>query len=205
MVTDFWPAFFASDAWLLIAVGFVLGTFDRLLDWLEEFIGYFQFMFVVDEYEGGVVLRLGKFHRTVGPGWHPIWPWGIEEALTTTVVRRTSYLDVQSITSKDGKPVNSSPVVIYKIGNVKRWLLEVDDGEAALDDVTYGLNDALAQERTWAEIHTPEYAEELTELVRQEGTTWGARVEEVKFADRAQSKSLRLWTGGVDGEYEYDE
>lgn len=196
--TDFWTAFFESDAWLLIAVGFILGTFDRVMDWLENLVGYFQFLFVIDEYEAGVVLRFGKYSRTVNPGLHWIIPFGIEEVMKTTVVRRTSYLDVQSITSKDGKPVNSSPVVIYKIGNVKRWLLEVDDAEEALNDVTYGLNDALAAKHNWKDIHTPAYAEALTEAVRAEGVTWGARIEEVKFADRAQSKSLRLWTGGAD-------
>ena len=195
---SFWEAFFASDAWLLIAVGFVLGTFDRLLDWVEALISYFQFAFIVDEYEQGVVLRFGKYNRTVAPGLHFFWPWGIEDPITTTTVRRTSYCDVQSITSRDGKHVNSSPVIVYKVGNVKRWLLEVDDAEEALNDVTYGLNDALAQENDWADIHTPEYAEQLTAMVREEGLTWGARVEEVKFADRVQSKSLRLWTGGVD-------
>jgi len=195
--TDFWVAFFASDAWLLIAVGFVLGTFDRVMDWLEALASYFQFLFIVDEFEAGVVLRFGKYHRSVGPGLHWLIPFGIEEPITTTVVRRTSYCDVQSITSADGKSVNSSPIIIYRIGNVKRWLLEVDDAEEALNDVTYGLNDALAADTDWAGIHTTEYVNELTELVKTEGTTWGARVEAVKFADRVQSKSLRLWTGGT--------
>lgn len=199
-MTDFWPALFASDAWLLIGVGLILGTFDKLLEWIEAGLEWFGFLFIVNDYQGGVVLRFGKYHRTVGPGLHLKWPFNIEEEMITTVVRRTSYLDVQSITSRDGKPVNASPVVIYKIGNVKRWLLEVDDAEEALNDVTYGLNDALALEHDWADIRSPDYAEKLTEAVRTEGVTWGARVEEVKFADRAQSKSLRLWTGGVDAE-----
>ncbi len=169
--------------------------FNRLLDWIAEFVGYFQFIVVIDEYEQAVVLRMGTYNRTLGPGWHWIVPLGIEEVMSATVVRRTSYLDVQSITSKDGKAINMSPIVIFKVGNVKRWLLEVDDAEDALGDVTYGLNDALAQETNWDDIHTPEYSDMLTEMVRQEGTKWGARVEEVKFADRVQSRSLRLWTG----------
>lgn len=187
---------------ILIAIGLAVGMAERLFDLLIEIRDWFIPVFVVDEFEAGVVLRFGKYHRTVGPGLHWLWPCSIEEEITTTVVRRTSYCDVQSITSADGKSVNSSPIIIYRIGNVKRWLLEVDDAEEALNDVTYGLNDALACESKWDDIHTPDYALQLTALVKEEGTSWGARVEEVKFADRSQSKSLRLWTGGVDTDYD---
>lgn len=194
-MTDFWPAFFASDAWLLIAVGFVLGTFDRILDWIEELIGFFQFLFVIDQYDEGVVLRFGKYHRTVKPGLHLIAPFAIEECMYDTVVRTTSYLEVQSITSSDGKPVNINAVLVYKIGNIKRWLLEVDDAEDALHDMTYGIITELAEQKTWAEIMKPDFMHEVTELVQEEAITWGARVEAVKLSDRVTSKSLRLWAG----------
>ena len=194
-MSDFWLAFFESDAWLLIAVGFVLGTFDRLMDWLEELIGFFQFLFVIDQFDEGVVLRFGKYHRTVKPGLHLLAPFAIEEVMYDTVVRTTSYLEVQSITSADGKPVNINAVLVYKIGNIKRWLLEVDDAEDALHDMTYGIITELAEQKTWREIMKPSFMEEVTELVQEEAITWGARVEAVKLSDRVTSKSLRLWAG----------
>ena len=189
----FWEAFFESDAWLLIAVGIILGTFDKLLDWLEALVHYFQFLFVIDEYEQAVVLRFGKYNRTCGPGLHFCWPFGIEEIMKDTVVRTTSYLNVQSLTTKDGYQLNSSPIVIYKIGNIKRWLLEVDDAEDALHDVTYGINEELASESTLEEVQKPEYREELTRRVKDAAISWGARVEEVKLSDKVKGKSLRLW------------
>ena len=189
---SFWEAFFASDAWLLIGVGFVMGTFDRIMDWVEKFISYFQFLFVIDQYDKGVVLRFGKYSRTVGPGLHFIWPWGIEESLEDTVVRTTSYLDTQTVTSSDGKSVNITAILVYYIGNIKRWLLEVDDAEVALHDMTYGIISELAETKTWAQIMKPSFMEEVTELVQEEAITWGARVEAVKLSDRVQSKSLRL-------------
>ena len=188
----FWEAFFASDAWLLIGVGFVMGTFDRIMDWTETFIAYFQFLFVIDQYDMGVVLRFGKYSRTVGPGLHLIYPWGIEESLEDTVVRTTSYLDTQTVTSSDGKSVNITAILVYKIGNIKRWLLEVDDAEVALHDMTYGIISELAETKTWSQIMKPDFMEEVTELVQEEAITWGARVEAVKLSDRVTSKSLRL-------------
>lgn len=191
----FWEAFFASDAWLLLGLGLVMGTFDRLMNWIEAGIGHLQFMYVIDPYEEGVVLRLGKYNRNVGEGWHFVAPFGIERVIKDTVVRRTVYLAVQSLTSKDGKACNLSPIVTYKIRNIKRWELDVDDAADAIRDITYGLNDQLATNTDWQDIHTDWYAEELTKLVKGEGTDWGAFIMKVKFSDRAQSRSMRLWTG----------
>lgn len=191
----FWQAFFESDAWLLIAVGIILGTFDKLLDWVAEGVAYCQFMYVLDPYEEGVVIRLGKYNRTNTGGWHFIAPFGIEQEMHDTVVRTTSYLEVQSVTSSDGKPVNINAVLVYKIGNIKRWLLEVDDAEDALQDMTYGIISELGETKTWAEIMKPEFMEEVTELVKEEAIKWGGRVEAVKLSDRVNSRSMRLWTG----------
>lgn len=198
---SFWEAFFESDAWLLIAVGFVMGTFDRIIELLFELRDWFNPLVVIDEFEEGVVLRWGRYSRTLKPGLHWVWPCSIEDVLTDTVVRTTSYLDVQSLTTRDGHPINSSPIIIYKIGNIKRWLLEVDDAEDALHDLTYGLNDALTSETDLADIHELEYAEQLTAMVAEEAVNWGGRVLDIKFSDRARSKSLRVWTGGVDTDY----
>lgn len=198
--TDFWPAFFESDAWLLIGVGLILGTFDKLLDWIAAGIAHFQFMFVIDPYEEAVIVRLGKYQRTVGAGWHWMLPFGIEEIMKETVVRTTSYLEVQSITSADDYPVNINAVIVYKIGNIKRWLLEVDDAETALHDMTYGIITELAEEWLWEDIMKPAFMREVTERVKAEAITWGGRVEAVKLSDRVNSKSLRLWTGGNNGE-----
>jgi len=192
VTTDFWVAFFASDAWLLIGVGLVMGTFDRIMDWIEYTIAYFQFLFVIDQYDMAVVLRFGKYNRTVGPGLHLIYPFGIEEEMYDTVVRTTSYLETQTVTTSDGKAVNITAILVYKIGNIKRWLLEVDDAEDALHDMTYGIISELAETKTWAEVMKPAFMDEVTELVQEEAITWGARVEAVKLSDRVASKSLRL-------------
>ncbi len=174
----------------------MFGMFERVFDLIESIWWWLMPFEVVDQYEMAVVLRWGNYSRTVGPGFRWMWPCGVEEMFEDTVVRTTSYLDVQSITSKDGMSVNIGAILVYKIGNIKRWLLEVDDAEEALHDVTYGIITELAETQTWGDIMKPEFMEEVTELVQEEGLSWGARVEAVKLSDRANSKSLRLWTGG---------
>ncbi len=190
-------AFDMNDAFIIAAfIAMFMGLFDHLWalildiwDWLIPFE-------VITEYEQAVVLRWGVHTRTVGPGlrWH--WPFGIEEIREDTVVRRAAYGDVQSCDSRDGIPVNISPIVVFKVGNIKRWLLEVDDAEDALLDVTYGILEEHVTNTDWKDIKKREFKSAVFEAVREEGNTWGARVEDVKFADRSKTKALRLWTGG---------
>ena len=190
-----WDSIFSNEAYLIIALGFMFGMFERVFDLIETIWWWLMPFEVVDQYDMAVVLRWGIYSRTVGPGFRWMLPFGIEEMFEDTVVRTTSYLDVQSITSKDGMSVNIGAILVYKIGNIKRWMLEVDDAEEALHDVTYGLITELAETKSWGDIMKPEFMEEVTELVQEEGLTWGARVEAVKLSDRANSRSLRLWTG----------
>ncbi len=192
----FWEAFWASEAVWILAAGLIMGTFERVIELLLELRDWFNPLFIIDQYDMGVVLRVGKYSRTVSPGLHIRWPCSIEREMFDTVVRTTSYLDVQSITSKDQKPLNINAILVYKIGNIKRWLLEVDDAEEALHDITYGIITELAEETMWADIMKPSFMEEVTATVQAEAVTWGARVEAVKLSDRTSSRSMRLWTGG---------
>ncbi len=191
---SFWQAFWQSDAILLLAVGMMLGVFDRLIELIIEIWEWLLPFTVVKQYERGVILRWGIWNRDLQPGFRWYIP-GVEAVQTTTVVRRTAYLAPQSLTSKDGVSFVISPIVIYWIRNIKRWQLEVDDAEDAINDITYGLNDELSLETNWEDVHKPAYAAELTKRVKKEGTTWGGGVEKVKFSDRSKSRSMRLWTG----------
>ena len=173
----------------------LFGVFEKIFDLIVD-IWYWLIPFeVVDQYDEGVILRWGVFNRKVTGGFRWMWPFGIEALLKDTVVRTTSYLEVQSLTTKCGRPVQVTPILVYKIGNIKRWLLEVDDAEEALHDITYGIMNDLVTETRLEDILKDDFMDEVLAQVRDEGVTWGARVEAVKLADRQSGKSYRLWTG----------
>lgn len=181
-----------------------MGVFEHIWELLLDIWDWLIPFEVIAEYEQAVVLRWGVYNRTVGPGlrWH--WPFGIEEIIEDTVVRRAEWGDVQSCESKDGKAVNISPIIVFKVGNIRRWLLEVDDAADALLDVAAGIVEDLVRETGWEDIKKVEFKEAVIEAVYEEGLTWGARVEDVKFADRSRTKALRLWTNGG-GDYDYED
>lgn len=51
---------------------------NRILDTILGALDLFRFWIVLDEYEAGVMLRFGRFHHELGPGWHWRWPMHVD-------------------------------------------------------------------------------------------------------------------------------
>jgi regulator of protease activity HflC (stomatin/prohibitin superfamily) len=62
---------------------------DRLVDLFIACAKWFQFCIIIRDYEAGVCLRWGRFHRNLAPGFHWLWPAHIEEVAICNVVLET--------------------------------------------------------------------------------------------------------------------
>jgi regulator of protease activity HflC (stomatin/prohibitin superfamily) len=167
--------------------------FDRLIDLLLSSLQAFQFLTVIDAYQKGVVLRLGKYHRTLEPGLHAIWPFYVERVLTDDVVPTTKGFDAQSLVTKDGVSVVVCAVVTFKTRDVKRLLLEVENAAAAMRDATYGVVGERVCDTEYADLNTSQFRDSVTKAVRRRAFDYGIEVTSVQFADLSRARSVRLW------------
>ncbi len=166
---------------------------DRLIDFLIQFIELFYVARVVDQWEAGVVLRLGRYARDARPGLCWVWPLGIEHVWTVDTYPRPSRLPTQSLTTADGVAVVISAVVTSRICNPKRVILECGDAEEALID---SLTGTLAEHVTgaqWSDLTTEEFWRTVTTYAAKRARKWGVKVLSVQPADVARCKSLRLF------------
>jgi regulator of protease activity HflC (stomatin/prohibitin superfamily) len=53
--------------------------FDKLIEWLKDIIGLFQFWVILRPYERAIRYRLGRWTKEYGPGPHLIFPFNIDE------------------------------------------------------------------------------------------------------------------------------
>jgi len=130
---------------------------------------------VVEAYENGVVLRLGRYHRTLTPGFH----WKIplaERYIGTNVVVTTLNLGSQSLTTRDGKGVVVSAIVKYHIADVSKFLLEVNDAADAIADVAMAGIRQVVNRTAWEEFDGDTDAA-MEALVRDEVRRWGIEIE----------------------------
>ena len=168
--------------------------FDRIFDFIESVWEWLLPFVVIDIYERGVVLRLGKPNRDVEPGLRWVWPLGIEQIKYETVVRQTAYLDVQSLTSKDAKPVTIAGIVIFEIKDIRKFLCEIDEGETDVMNMVYGVISDCVEATLWNDIRTPEFNRSVLEQSRKIVNKYcGVKIFDIKWSDKATARSIRLW------------
>ena len=166
--------------------------FDKLIDLIIQFARLFQIYAIVRCYQGGVILRFGKFHRLAPPGRNWIWPLAIEELLSTDMVIETMLVGPQSLITRDGKKIVISTVVTFRVDDAKVFLLEIEGTNRVIEDSTFGEVSDWVTARTWDELVASEVANELTKKLRRRAKTYGVDIIRVQLVDLTQSPSLRL-------------
>ena len=109
----------------------LIGVILVVLIGVWGFLGVYQ----VDEKERGVILRLGKYHETVGPGLH--WnPYLIDTRTTVLVTQEQQYNTRGLMLTQDENIVEVPVSVQYNIPDPKAYVLNVKDPETSLKHAT---------------------------------------------------------------------
>lgn len=167
---------------------------DRFVQFVIDFARFFIFWVVIDEYERGILLRLGRYQRTLEPGLHWRIPCGVDMAMVDNVVARTTDLNAQSLTTKDNKTVSVRVVVTSNIRDIKKALLEVEGMDHALTDSCAAAVGDYVQGLTWDELRSSLSSDSLTKLCRKNAWRYGVEIERVQLADLSISRVIRLHT-----------
>lgn len=137
---------------------------------------------VINQYERGVVLTLGKFTGIRGPGLRIVIP--VFQRLIRVDVRSTP-IDVpkQEVITKDNVTVGVDAVVYFRVIDAPKAVLETTNyiyatsqfAQAALRDVTGNVDmDDLLGKRE-------EISQQIKEIVDRQTDQWGIDVEAVKI------------------------
>jgi len=161
-------------------------------DIIWEFLGWFQICTFIDEWEEGVLLRRGKFSRTVGPGiaWH--LPLEIDEITTQNVKPTAMDLAEQVLTTQDGVKVVISAVLMWAIFDIKKCIVDVDDAEETLEQIAEGYVLDLVEETKWNDVRTKAFRKELKQRIQKQARKFGISVTTVKLSNLAETKVFRL-------------
>ena len=166
---------------------------SRLIDFLLNFWADLLPTFIINAYEAGVVLRLGKYNRTVHAGLHWKIPF-MDRILADNIVPATKNLSPQSLVTIDGKVMVVSAVITYGIKDVEKFLLTIEGADAVIVNSAYGIISTAVQASTWEEIAKPEFSEILYREIRKKAHKWGVDVVDVSLSDLVPARSYRLWS-----------
>ena len=137
---------------------------------------------IINQYERGVVQRLGSFRKILDPGLHVIIPY-IDTM--RSVDGRTTPMDIpkQEVITKDNVTVNVDAVVYFRVIDAKKAVFETTNyayatstfAQTALRDVTGNFDlDELLSKRD-------KISSQIKEIVDTQADKWGIDIESVKL------------------------
>ena len=133
-------------------------------------------LFVVDQTEQSVVLRLGRFHRTVGPGLQFKLPLGIEQSYNvptqrilnmtfgfrddggglTTGAYRGDYPEESIMLTGDLNIIDVEWIIQYRITDPRAWLFNVRERETTIRDISQSVVNKLVGDLAILDVIGPE-------------------------------------------------
>jgi regulator of protease activity HflC (stomatin/prohibitin superfamily) len=139
---------------------------------------------VIDQYDRGIVLTLGQYSGTRGPGltWILV---GIQRMIKVDMRITTVDIPSQEVITKDNVPVGINAVVYFQVESAEKSILNIKDytlavaqyAQAALRDVIGGIElDPLLSERE-------KISEEIKKIVDTATDSWGINVTDIKIQD----------------------
>jgi len=139
---------------------------------------------VINQYERGVVLTLGKYTGTRKPGLTWILR-GFQKIIKVDLRTATVDIPQQEVITKDNVTVGINAVVYFNVNNAEKAVLEIADfrhavalyAQATLRDVVGGVDlDTLLSARD-------KIAEEIKKIVDVATDSWGVNVSYIKMQD----------------------
>jgi len=140
---------------------------------------------VAQEYQRGVVFRLGRFMGLRGPGLYWIIPFGIERAVTIDIRTRTVSAEQQETITRDSVTVKLNAVLWYRITDAAKSVIAVADANAAVYQLALtSLRNSIGQHDLDEVLQE---RDKINDLLRQNisGSTvaWGVEVERFEMKD----------------------
>jgi regulator of protease activity HflC (stomatin/prohibitin superfamily) len=139
---------------------------------------------IIDQYERGIVLTLGRYSYTLNPGLNIVVPI-FQRVIKVDIRISTVDIPQQEVITRDNVPVGINAVVYFQVEKPESAVLKIQNypyavsqyAQAALRDVIGGVElDTLLTERQ-------EISGKIKILVDEETTEWGINVTAIKIQD----------------------
>jgi len=140
---------------------------------------------IAQEYQRGVVFRLGRYTGLRGPGLYWIIPLGIERAVTIDIRTRTVSAERQETITRDSVTIKVNAVLWYRIVDAAKSVIAVTDAPAAVYQLALtSLRNIIGQHDLDEVLQE---RNKINDLLRENiaGSTvrWGLEVERFEMKD----------------------
>ncbi|VVB76414.1 Stomatin [Candidatus Tiddalikarchaeum anstoanum] len=176
-------------------------TFYLFITLLIITVFYLFFVKKYDEFERGIIFRMGKFNRVVGPGWSVVMPFFEKEF--SRIDARTHMIDIQideAYTSDDLK-LELDGLFYYTVIDPEKAVLKIDDYTKGLKNIIVGETRNILGSMNMREVfaNIDKLNDILLDKIRHTSWKWGIDVPmlqlksvtpPIEIAEAMQSKEI---------------
>jgi regulator of protease activity HflC (stomatin/prohibitin superfamily) len=163
--------------------------FDKLINFLIELKDDVIPLRVVNEWESGVRMRGGKFHKSVSAGIKFKIPF-LDKIFTCYNITRTLHPHAQTLTTLDQKAIVLKSIIRYHVKDAKTFLLTMNTASDVLIDTTQGIIKETIEKMKWDELTGVD--DIITEKTKEMVEKWGIEIEKVTLTDLGLIRTYRL-------------
>jgi regulator of protease activity HflC (stomatin/prohibitin superfamily) len=140
---------------------------------------------IAQEYQRGVVFRLGRYTGLRGPGLYWIMPLGIERSVTIDIRTRTVSAERQETITRDSVTVKVNAVLWYHIIDAGKSVIAVSDAGAAVYQLALtSLRNIIGQHDLDEVLQERDKINGLLrDNIAEPSTRWGIEVERFEMKD----------------------
>ncbi len=152
-------------------------------------IAYYT-IFILREYERGVVFFLGRFQSVMGPGFIVLIP-GVQQIVRVDL--RTRVLDVpsQDIISRDNVSVKVNAVIYFRVFEPEKAIVQVEDFQSATSQLAQTTLRSVLGQHELDELlaERDKLNSDIQESLDKQTDAWGIKVSnvEIKHVDLNES------------------
>jgi regulator of protease activity HflC (stomatin/prohibitin superfamily) len=147
---------------------------------------------VNQEYERGVLFRLGRLGEAKGPGWYWLIPW-VDRVQKVDLRTVTRALDTQETVTRDGVPVRVNAVLWFRAQDATRVITTVDNWQSAvMQAAETAMRDAIGQSDLDQLLKERAIINDrLQEMLARACGHWGVIVDSIEMKDLDIPESMQ--------------
>ncbi len=158
----------------------------------------FSSLRIANEYDRGVVFRLGRLIGLKGPGLYFIIPFGIDRVVRIDLRVITLEVPPQEIITKDNVTTKVNAVLYFQVIDARRAVVQVLNYINATSQISQTTLRAVLGQSTLDELLAERDVinQKLQKIIDDETEPWGIKVTRVEIKDvelRSSFDSSRRW------------
>ena len=146
----------------------------------------------INQYERGILFKMGKYAKVLNPGWHIIWPV-FENCKKIDIRTRAVDVPEQVAITSDNVSIKINAVIYYKVFDAGKALCEVENFHYAVGQLAQTTMRNVVGTVTLDQLLTDreKISTNICKIIDNATDPWGVKVENVELKDISLSMEMQ--------------